>query len=641
MRRPFLLLVAALAALVLPAAAFAHAQLLRTFPANGAVVAKPPTALRVVFDDVVVPGPGIEAIRNGGGSVLAGTAHVVNKRTLVVPLRLDAKPGAYSVRWSIVSDDGHNETGIVAFAVGRNAAPPTADLTAGGSSAQPGQVAWRWVLYAGLLTAVGAAILGLVIRPRDRERLTLLVTTAAVVAAVGAGEEAHRAGLDTRAGQVFGGTALAAVAISTLGGAATLVPRLLRPLLLATPLLVVGPPFAGHAFDHGVSRAEVPVDALHLAAAAAWIGALLGLVAFRDAPRRRTAALAAAGVGVLAVTGVVRAWSELKSVDQLWDASYGRALLVKTGILLAALAAGWLLRTRARQRAGLELGLVAGIVVAVSVLVLLPPGRTLGGGFVRVAAAEPSAPPPAPPAAALLVAKEMGQLGVVLELQRGQTTAVVLSPAGGGLDGLDVRLDGATTEACGSGCYRAPLTASKSVDVLINRFGPPLQDSFAVPPLRRPGADVLARVARRYRALRSVFFLETLSSGPSQSVASLWRVEAPDRVSFEIPGGASGIVIGDRRWDRARPDATWEPSAQTPLEQPVPPWTKATNVHVVADDGETKTLTFADPATPAYFQVQVDAKTMLPREVRMTAAAHFMVDRYVRFNAPRAIFPPR
>jgi hypothetical protein len=25
----------------------------------------------------------------------------------------------------------------------------------------------------------------------------------------------------------------------------------------------------------------------------------------------------------------------------------------------------------------------------------------------------------------------------------------------------------------------------------------------------------------------------------------------------------------------------------------------------------------------------------------MTAAAHFMVDRYIRFNAPRAIYPPR
>jgi hypothetical protein len=48
-----------------------------------------------------------------------------------------------------------------------------------------------------------------------------------------------------------------------------------------------------------------------------------------------------------------------------------------------------------------------------------------------------------------------------------------------------------------------------------------------------------------------------------------------------------------------------------------------------------------DSATPAYFRLTVDAKTLLPRELRMTAASHFMVDRYVRFNAPRVIYPPR
>jgi hypothetical protein len=62
---------------------------------------------------------------------------------------------------------------------------------------------------------------------------------------------------------------------------------------------------------------------------------------------------------------------------------------------------------------------------------------------------------------------------------------------------------------------------------------------------------------------------------------------------------------------------------------------------VIEDTGETKTVSFADPATPAFFEVTLDAHTLLPRVVRMTAAAHFMVDRYVRFNAPRQIAPPR
>jgi len=60
--------VAVLLALAAPASAFAHATLLRTVPANGAVLARAPVELRVVFDDVVHVGPDIEAVRNAGGS---------------------------------------------------------------------------------------------------------------------------------------------------------------------------------------------------------------------------------------------------------------------------------------------------------------------------------------------------------------------------------------------------------------------------------------------------------------------------------------------------------------------------------------------------------------------------------------------
>jgi hypothetical protein len=62
---------------------------------------------------------------------------------------------------------------------------------------------------------------------------------------------------------------------------------------------------------------------------------------------------------------------------------------------------------------------------------------------------------------------------------------------------------------------------------------------------------------------------------------------------------------------------------------------------VIADDGSTKTVTFADPSIPAYFTVTLDAKTLLPRVLHMTAAAHLMTDSYESFNAPRSIFPPR
>jgi copper transport protein len=636
-----LVLLGAFAALVLPSVAGAHARLVRTFPANGAVLAKPPSEIRVVFDDVVKRGGGIEAIRNGGSSVLAGKARVVGGgNVLVLPLRRGLARGAYSARWSIVSDDGHLESGIVAFAVGRGEPVPTSTLTASGTSVKPEQVAWRWIFYAGLLATVGVSLFTLVVRSRDEERVAQLLSAAAVLTAIGAGEEAHRIGLETRAGTAFGATALAAVVVATLAGAATLARRILVPAAALALVLVLGPAFAGHAYDRGVNRINVAADALHVLGASAWVGVLLGIVAFRDRSRRAIL-LAVGGLVLLGATGVVRAWSELTSVSQLWDTSYGRAILVKTGLLAVALAGGWLLRAHVAQRAGAELAMVAGILVAVSVLVLLPPGRSVGGGLVRVSSAEPSPPSPLPAPDAVVVSQEMGTLGVALALEPGKTSAIVISPAGGGLNDLDVRLNGREASSCGQGCYSVDAPPGKKVDVAIDRFGPTLTASFDVPASPTDGTALLRRIETRYKALKSVFYLETLASSPTQSITALWRLERPDRISYQIPGGASGIVVGSTRWDRERPDAPWERSPQSRLRQPVPAWAKARNAHVISDDGDAKTLTFVDPSTPAYFKLTVDAKTLLPRELRMTAASHFMVDRYVRFNAPREIYPPR
>jgi copper transport protein len=637
-----LLFAVALLALALPGSAFAHATLLKTVPANGAVLAKAPAEVRVVFDDVVRTGPGIEAVRNGGGSIVGGHARVAAERTLVVPLRSGLGDGAYSVRWSIISDDGHLESGVIAFAVGAGAKAPTSTLTAESERPRAADVASRWVFYVGLLACVGIAFFGLVARPRDGERVALILSASAVVTAVGAGDALHRIGLGPRAGTAFGAALLVAVVVATLAGAATLERRALRPGLVLALGLVLPPAFGGHAYDHGVNPINVAADALHLAGAGAWVGALIGFLAFRSAPARRAGVLALVGVLLLSATGVVRAWSELRSFAQLWDTSYGQAILVKTGVLLAALAAGWLVRARVRRRAGLELVLVAGLLVAVSVLVLLRPGRNAPAAPpVRVATSQPGPKPPLPPRGALVLAHELDTLGVAVELEPRRTTAIILSPAGGGLSGLDVRLNGVDATACGSGCYRTDRPPGSQVAVQIDRFGPTLRTTFAVPPAPKPGAALLRRIENRYGSLSSVFYLERLASSPSQVVNALWRLEGPNRLSYQIPGGAEGIVIGNRRWDRSTPDGAWQESAQEQLPQPATLWSETANPHVVASDADTTTLTFLGPETPAYFEVTVDKRSLLPRTVRMTAASHFMVDRYVRFNAPRAIYPPR
>jgi copper transport protein len=367
---------AILVALAVPSVAWGHATLVRTDPANGSVLARPPVAVRVVFDDTVQVGPGVEAIRNGGGSVLVGRPRIEGARTLVVPVRRGLADGAYSVRWSIISDDGHLESGVLAFAVGTGRRPPTAALSAVSTQPKAGAVAARWLFLAGVLGTVGIALFAFVARVRG-ETIALTLSSAAVVAALGAAEEAHRVGLQTRAGTALGAGFVAAVVVASLAGAATLEQRALGPALVLALGLAIVPSVAGHALDPALNRVNVVADVLHVLGAAAWVGALLGLVLVRAAPQRRAVALAAGGVVVLGVTGVVRASFELLHLSQLWNTSYGITLLVKTSILLVALAAGWFVRTRLRVRAGVELGLVALLVIAVSVLVLLRPGRNV------------------------------------------------------------------------------------------------------------------------------------------------------------------------------------------------------------------------------------------------------------------------
>jgi copper transport protein len=384
------LVVLVLVALAAPGSAFAHATLVRTVPASGAVLARAPIELRVVFDDVIRVGSGIEAIRNSGSSILAGRPRVEAVRTLVVRLHRGLRDGAYSVRWSIVSDDGHRESGVVAFAVGIGQPVPTAALGPDTGQSRAGDVATRWIFFAGVLVSVGIALFALLARPRDEERVVLVLSTAAILTALGAGEEAHRVGLDTRAGTALGTGFVAAIVVATLAGAASLDRRALRPALLLAIGLAAVPAVAGHALDRGLNRVNVLADVLHVAGAAAWVGALVGLVALRDASSRRAAALALAGLLLLGVTGIVRASFELPHPSQLWNTSYGRALLVKTGILLVALGVGWVLRARLRRRAAVELVLVAALVVAVSVLVTLRPGRNVAS-VQRAAGVSPAA----------------------------------------------------------------------------------------------------------------------------------------------------------------------------------------------------------------------------------------------------------
>jgi hypothetical protein len=256
--------------------------------------------------------------------------------------------------------------------------------------------------------------------------------------------------------------------------------------------------------------------------------------------------------------------------------------------------------------------------------------------------------PPPPPRGALVLAGESGSRAVALAVGKGKLTATVLSPEGGPQSRLKVVfLTGSRTipaKPCGPGCYSAAAPAPRHVVVHVNG-SPPV--AFSLPARPRPAAAIVARAAKATRALHSLVYTEALRSGPTGGLLTTWSLKAPNEVEYRIKGGADAIVLGTKRWDRNNARAPWRRSEQLPaLQVPQPAWgSVATNAHVLGQGAlggkPVWIVSFANPTTPAWFTAWIDKRTSLPLQLRMTAAAHFMFHRYLAFDQPLTISPPK
>jgi hypothetical protein len=283
--------------------------------------------------------------------------------------------------------------------------------------------------------------------------------------------------------------------------------------------------------------------------------------------------------------------------------------------------------------------------------------RTTQGNSTN--AAEPVSPVssfPAPPDGAVVFSRQLGAhalaLGVVPGKDELLVQASLVDGQGQGESGVPVTFTaGAATapaEDCGPGCYRATLPVTgrpRSVDVeLAGKL--PARWHVALPASWPPptGRGLLAKAERTWKGLDSLVFHEVLASDPKHVTRSTWRVQAPNRLAYQVDGGYGGIVIGNRRWDRA-PGGKWKGSPQSPVTQPVPFWAKSANAHVL---GTTTVrgkpawrVSFYDPRSRAWFTVALEKETLRTLDLRMTATAHFMHDTYGSFDRAQPITPPR
>ncbi len=650
-RRSSLGLLAALA-LAFPATAAAHARLVGSRPADGSVLATPPADVRLLFDDEIRPAGGDRAVDAAGRSVLAGAARRLgeNGRALVIPLRPRLERGAYTVRWRVISNDGHLITGVLAFAVGAGSPRPVPTLSAGGGLSA-GSILLRALFLVGVLVAGGAAVTGrLLLAPAQRALETRVAAAGlSLVAAGGFGLLAlEPAAQATRFGRVTEAAAVAACAGLAAALGSLLVPRLRLAVSAAAALTLLAPTLAGHALDPGRRRALTGLaDVVHVGAAATWIGGL-ALLALARTPRARARfpRIALAALVLLGLGAIPRAIAAFPSPGDVVHTGYGQALLVKSGLLAAVLAVAWTNRARiARLGIAAELVLLVGVVAAVAVLTdLRPPARAAPAAILA-----PTRPSP-PPADAVVLAGEDDDVAVGLAASpRGDRVAVrvtALGPDGKGVDGLSVGIAGLRATACRGGCYEAtiPLPAPpRQVDVSLEGPGArPATLRFTLPNRwpAPPATALVARADRVFRALRTLVIHERLGSNAHNAISTTYRVQAPDRLAYAIAGGPEAVIVGGTRWDRL-PGGRWQRSEQEPLAQPQPFWGSDPRGNArLLSSGRLRVASFYDPRLPAWFELSIEPKTGRLLALKMTAQAHFMRHRYAGFNGSFEIAPP-
>jgi len=447
-RRACVLTAAVCAALALPAAAWAHAALLKTSPVASRIVNTPPKEVRLTYSEPIEPRFAIVSVTDAAGrQVTSGPPQRPEgqPQTLVTPLQ-HVPEGWYLVFWRVISADGHPVRGAFTFAVGPNAGPPPQFRVPSLSETAhtPQLLIARWVVFLSLFAALGLFVLRtLIARPVARRvsgtslrplsiaflvSLGVLLVAVPVYVVLATAQFSLRSAFDLGAiipvanASSFGHDYLQLELVLALFGVAAAialaVDRPDRPARSVAELLATGsalaagaatlvmPGLAGHAGQRSPRGLALPLDAVHIAAGAIWLGGLIGIVVFwlNVGREGRVAALAVvvprfsttAFFAVLALigTGIGQSLLELPTLGSLWQTNYGKALLVKIVLLFAALAlaAVNLARTKPRlEAAGVrpsdgpgaalllrrlvqgEILFVAGALFAAAVLTSLPP----------------------------------------------------------------------------------------------------------------------------------------------------------------------------------------------------------------------------------------------------------------------------
>lgn len=271
-------------------AAFAHAQLLSTNPAENAVLQAAPSQIDLNFNEPVTPltinliGP--------EGSATELTQQTIGGATTTVSLPSEIATGTHVLSWRVVSTDGHPIGGSLIFSIGAVTGAVAVD-----AASDPAVSTLLWaskaLLFVALFVGVGGAAFRVIAQVPATPRSSALALSIAgiVVAPVTLGLQGLDA-LGLSMGSALDGMAWG-TGLSTSYGAtvtAALVAFILAVValigkgrtagiigLVAATIAALSLALSGHASAAEPQWLTRPAVFLHIAGVIFWVGALLPL----------------------------------------------------------------------------------------------------------------------------------------------------------------------------------------------------------------------------------------------------------------------------------------------------------------------------------------------------------------------------
>ncbi|HEV2074501.1 MAG TPA: copper resistance protein CopC [Thermomicrobiales bacterium] len=356
--------------LLTPSQVSAHAELVNTTPAEGALLETQPDQVTLTFTEAVEPVQ--EAFRLFNSDGLVATLETpATGETLEIALPGDLADGTYVVDWRVVSLDSHPITGALTFSIGEESGAPV-EVATSSSDVTPIASIVQGIAYLSLLSTVGLIWFRVfVVRDVDGRTISL-ATGGAILSAI-----AHLLLIPLttirQVGESIGALAdpemweveplsvtlravifvVAGLAIEIHFARSSDATRRTRRAVALGGLLALGSlTVVGHTADIPPTWLMHGSDFVHGAAGAIWFGGLLGLgrylyVALRtrssgnrpgpgDAAQvvARFSWLAGWAFAALAISGAVIAFKILGSWDALLHTTYGRILIAKLSLVV-------------------------------------------------------------------------------------------------------------------------------------------------------------------------------------------------------------------------------------------------------------------------------------------------------------------